>query len=374
MLGCYRATRALLRRLGTEGLFDQGRRLELAYRWDGGRVARLALPALPVPLAMPFGLLGLGIGLPGKLRALRGMIGVLRGAPAAQTLADWLRSRGQHGEPTDCLWQPLCRAIMNVEPERVAAADFLAPLREAFTGRAGTAAFWLPRASWGEILGDPAPQALAAAGVALRTGARVVALHGAGGERITAIELGSGERIAVAAGATVVSALPWFALRGLLPGTLATGFGTLASSPIVTAHFALDPAGAPPVDDGPVVALVRGEPFHFLMRTPGGDRHRFALLAGGNRALDGQPVAAIEAAARAQLARCYPGWDPATPAAVRISKENLATFVAAPGSRALRPRPGRLAGGPANLLVCGDWTDTGLPATLEGAARSAAGL
>jgi hypothetical protein len=58
-------------------------------------------------------------------------------------------------------------------------------------------------------------------------------------------------------------------------------------------------------------------------------------------------------------------------ATVRVRKEQRATFVAAVGSAAARPAPGRLPGGPDNLLVCGDWTDTGLPATLEGAARSA---
>ncbi|MFN9705618.1 MAG: FAD-dependent oxidoreductase, partial [Planctomycetota bacterium] len=37
MLGCYRSTRALLRRLGTEGLFQQDRALAMAYRAPGGR-------------------------------------------------------------------------------------------------------------------------------------------------------------------------------------------------------------------------------------------------------------------------------------------------------------------------------------------------
>jgi predicted NAD/FAD-dependent oxidoreductase len=59
---------------------------------------------------------------------------------------------------------------------------------------------------------------------------------------------------------------------------------------------------------------------------------------------------------------------------VRIRKEQRATFVAAPDSARARPRPGLLANGPTNLFVCGDWTATGLPATLEGAARSAASL
>lgn len=372
MLGCYRSMRALLRRLGTEHLFQQDRRLTMAYRREGGEVLRLSLPALPVPLAMPIGLFGLRIGLGAKLRAIWGMASSLFGARADWTLADWMQRRHQGGDPADCLWQPLCRAIMNVEPEAAAAADFLATLREAFSGRARSAAFWLPMATWSEILADPAPAALAGAGVEVRTGARIQALAG-DGERVDGIQLGGGEEVTVDGDALVVSALPWFALRRLLPDAV-PAFGMLRSSPIVSAHFALAAAAAPLPDDGPVVALPKGDPFHFVLRTPGAAMREFALLSGGNRGLDGMQVAAIEAAARAQLARFYPGFDAATPGSVRISKENHATFVAAPGSAPLRPAPGRLPGGPRNLLVCGDWTATGLPATLEGAARSAATL
>ncbi|MCA8953652.1 MAG: FAD-dependent oxidoreductase [Planctomycetes bacterium] len=367
MLGCYRATRALLARLGTDGLFRADRRLAMSYRREGGGLLRLALPALPVPLAMPIGLCRLGLPLGATLRALYGTASSLLGARAGASVADWLAARRQLGEPADVLWQPLCRAIMNVEPGEAAARDFLATLREAFAGRAASAAFWLPKATWSEIFGDPAPAALARVGAAVRTGARVAAFE-PGGDRIAAIELAHGERIAVGERDLVVSAMPWTALGRLVPGLPAS---SLRGAPIVTAHVAL--AEDVPVlpDDGAVTALVRGAPFHFVLRTPGALPRHFALLAGGNRDFDGMKVDAIEAAARDQLARYYPGFDRKTDATVRISKENAATFVAAPGSRALRPQPGRLPGGPTNLLVCGDWTDTGLPATLEGAARSA---
>ena len=49
MLGCYRATRALCRRLGTEGGFQQDRTLQMRYRFVGGRATSLSLSRLPVP-------------------------------------------------------------------------------------------------------------------------------------------------------------------------------------------------------------------------------------------------------------------------------------------------------------------------------------
>ncbi len=368
MLGCYRATRALLHRIGVEARFERPRSLTLAYRAAGGVATRLSLAEVPVPFAMPLALLRLPFSFGAKVRALRGMIGVLRGAPRDWSLADWLARRGQKGPPDSFLWRPLCRAVMNVEPEHASAAEFLATLREAFLGGSGRAAIWVPRAPLGELFGAPAARALVAAGVDVLTGARVAAIECEAGA-VKGIVLGAGERIAVAAADVVVSALPWFALHALLPD-VAPDLVALPSAPITTA-FVASSATAPPLpDDGPVVALVDGDPFHFVARTPGADPRHFGLLSGGNRVFDGMNVRAIEDLARAQIARHYPGWNGLDGAAVRIRKEQHATFVASPGSRRHRPPPGRAACA-SNLWLCGDWTDTGLPATLEGAARSA---
>ncbi|MFO1076215.1 MAG: FAD-dependent oxidoreductase [Planctomycetota bacterium] len=92
MLGCYRAMRALLRRFGTEGMFQQDRALAMAYRWPGGRVARLGLSRLPVPLAMPFALLRLAVPFGAKVRAAWGLANVLLGARGDATLARRLRA------------------------------------------------------------------------------------------------------------------------------------------------------------------------------------------------------------------------------------------------------------------------------------------
>lgn len=369
MLGCYRAMRALLQRLGTEDGFQQDRTLTMAYRGLDGRLARLVLARLPVPLAMPFALLRLPFGIGARLRALRGMTAVLRAAPKSWTLGEWLRRRGQTGAPDAFFWRPLCRAVMNVEPDDVAAEDFLVTLREAFLGSAAHAAFWVPKRPWSELVGGPAAKALAAAGVVVRTGARIAALPRKDGA-IVAIELVTGERVALAPDDLVVSALPWHALQALVPLS-GMARAPLQSSPITSAFVETLAGAATLPDDGPVTALVDGDPFHFVLRTPGGDPRRFALLSGGSRAFDGKSVDAIAAMARAQIARHYPGWNGLEGAVVRIRKEQHATFVAAPGSAVGRPAPERPADGARNLRLCGDWTATGLPATLEGAARSA---
>lgn len=368
LLGCYRAMRTLLRRIGSEDRFRQDRRLSMVSRDANGKVARLSLSGLPVPLAMPAALLRLPLSFGARLRALRGMVASVRGAPADWSLADWFARRGQHGEPDAWLWRPLCRAIMNVEPELASARDFLATLRIAFSGSAAAAAFWVPLRPWGEIVGEPAQRALVAAGVDVRCGARVVDLV-TDGARVTAIALGTGERIDLGTADVVVSALPWFVVKDLVPAL--AGLGAMRSSPIVSVYVETAANAAPLPDEGAVVSLVHGDPFHFVLRTPGADPRRFAMLSGGNRVFDGMAVDAIAAAARAQLERHYLGWRLDDGAIVRVRKEQHATFVAAPGGDALRVDPKQAVGGLGNLFCCGDWTQTGLPATLEGAVRSA---
>jgi uncharacterized protein with NAD-binding domain and iron-sulfur cluster len=50
-----------------------------------------------------------------------------------------------------------------------------------------------------------------------------------------------------------------------------------------------------------------------------------------------------------------------------VTREHAATFRAEPGARALRPGP--VTGLP-GVALAGAWTDTGWPATMEGAVRS----
>jgi len=51
----------------------------------------------------------------------------------------------------------------------------------------------------------------------------------------------------------------------------------------------------------------------------------------------------------------------------RIVKEKRATFAQIPSEVAKRPKPDAIGG---NIVLAGDWTDTGVPASIEGAIRS----
>ena len=82
----------------------------------------------------------------------------------------------------------------------------------------------------------------------------------------------------------------------------------------------------------------------------------------------------ITARVLADIAWAIPGVTRDDIAWSRPVLEKRATFASTPGIDAIRPRArveaGDLKGGVANLFLAGEWTDTGWPSTMEGAARS----
>ncbi|MEE9126211.1 MAG: FAD-dependent oxidoreductase [Planctomycetota bacterium] len=371
MLGCYDAMRWMLRRIGSEDDFLQCRTLQLAYVERGGRRYQLRLSRLPTPLAMPLALVGLrGMGVGGKLRTLRGFLSALRRAPRGWSLEEWLVDRMQQGAPRQLLWDPMCRAIMNAEAHQVSAEQFLGCLREAFTGWASRAAFWFPKRPWLQVIGEPAVRQLAAEGAQVTLGTKVAGLaRDANSGKVTAVQLGDDSGRELGAEDIVVSAMPWHALAGLLPDDLQQPGMQLEGSPNLAVYFDAGEQNPLP-DQEPLTYMVDGHPFHYVYRTPGDRPGRFALIADGCVTLKDRTADEIERLGREQLNAYYGQISLPEETLVRVSKEPQATFVATPQVETARLCPGPLPGAP-NLLICGEWTDSGLPSTMEGAARSA---
>jgi uncharacterized protein with NAD-binding domain and iron-sulfur cluster len=81
----------------------------------------------------------------------------------------------------------------------------------------------------------------------------------------------------------------------------------------------------------------------------------------------GKPNAELVAAAEAVLRRYFPAMAGAAVQRALVLRDPLATFASSPELEALRPGPRTPIEG---LFLAGDWTNTGLPATIEGAVRS----
>ncbi len=284
---------------------------------------------------------------------LRDYLGAWRLACAGpeQTVADCLEPGGPLWRR---FWDPLARAVLNTPPEQGSARLLWAALRESFArGGAGCRPL-IARTSLAASLIDPALRRLAEAGIKIAFGQRLRAVRRRDG-RASGLDFGQ-HQVELDALDQVILALPPGQTGALLPEIPVPE----ASHAIVNGHFHLaGPARLP--GGSPLLGLIGGTAEWLFVRD-----QLVSLTASAADALADQPSEAIAARFWADTARALDL--PASPQPpVRIVKERRATFAQTPAAAAGRPGT---ATPWSNLQLAGDWTATGLPATIEGAVRS----
>ncbi|MBV9061306.1 MAG: FAD-dependent oxidoreductase [Alphaproteobacteria bacterium] len=274
-------------------------------------------------------------------------IAKLLAAPPDSRIDDVIGCRGN-------LWQrllrPLLLAALNTEPEAASAGLAAAVLRETLVkgGRAYRPRLAVPHL--GSTFIDPALECLKREGAEVRFGARLRHIAFAGA-RVTSLHFADGP-ITLSGSDRVVLATPAWVTADLLPDVhTPTAFRS-----IVNAHFtSVPPPGAPLM-----LGLIGGTAewvFAFA--------DRISVTVSGADALvdrereDLAKTLWCDVAAAHTVSPELPPW--------QVVKERRATFAATPEQGRRRAKAETRW---ANLFLAGDWTDTGLPATIEGAVRS----
>jgi squalene-associated FAD-dependent desaturase len=273
-------------------------------------------------------------------------IAVLR-APAAATIGSVMACEGTLYER---LWRPVLLAALNTEP-READAQLAAQVLRETLGAGGQAC--RPIIATGGLSAAFIEPALA---TLERLGANVLL-----GRTLRAVELSDDvamaldfgeERVPLAAEDQVILAVPAVMARALLPGLT----GPERFHAIANAHFRI----APPPGQPLILGVINGVT-EWLFAYP--DRLSVTISC-ADRLMD-EPRETLaqaiwrEVATLTGLAPALPRW--------QIVRERRATFAATPAEAAKRP-PTETAW--RNLVLAGDWTRTGLPATIEGSVRS----
>jgi hypothetical protein len=211
-----------------------------------------------------------------------------------------------------------------------------------------------PREGLSESFVDPAIAWLSSRGATLQTGRRIAGMATID-SHITALETADGP-IRVEEGDAVVLAVPPWVATTLLPWLVAPD----AFEAILNVHFRLDATLAGALAQAGFLGLIGGTA-EWLFLKPGVVS---ITISAGNRLVD-LPAETIAARVWDDVRAALGVPDPMPP--VRVVKEKRATFAATAAQEARRPGPRTKLG---NLALAGDWTATGLPATIEGAIRS----
>ena len=272
-------------------------------------------------------------------------------AGSDRTVTDCVGNRGILYEK---FWEPLAVAALNTPAGSGAACLLWAVLRETFAKGEAACRPRIARAGLSDAFVDPALEFLRRNGATVRLGRRLRGIDFAHG-RASRLDFGT-ESAGLRDGESVVLAVPPVAAAALVPSLTAPK----ESNTIVNAHFRLAEPARFPVDL-PFLGLVGGTAHWLFVR---GDVASITISAAG--ALAAEPAEGLARKTWHDVATAL-GLDRTVVPAYRVVKERRATFDQTPC--AVRCRPGTRTGF-ANLYLAGDWIDTGLPATIEGAVRS----
>ena len=375
-LGCCTAYTGFLQQLGVFERTTLQRRLRIPVVDRKGKVGLFSsAPFLPAPLhLLPSFLTFPHLGLRDKIRAALTMLSIHRmdrekhrDALEAQTFKDWLKHHGQSERSCDVLWNLITLPILNDSVSDVSAYMGIMAFQDGLLHGRNSANIGFSRVGLTELISDAAKDYITQHGGQVLLGNTAIKLIITNGN-VTGVDTGS----EVLQADTVVSAVPWDVLPELLPQELiADPFFVPANklewAPIVGIHVWYDR----PVMEEEFLATL-DSPLQWVFNKssiqglPGPGQYLCVSMSG---AWEHAPMTkeALRAIVLPELERVFPEAAAATVERFIVVKQLAATFRCTPGAQAHRLPQQTPVG---NLVLAGDWTQTGWPATMESAVRS----
>ena len=388
-LRCCEEYLRFLRRIGGMDDVEMPERLDIPVVAPGSSpgsgnrqapvIGRLARSSLPAPLHLAGSLLRYPhLPLTDRVRlgvAAAALRRVRLGDPALddETFGNWLARHHQRRASVEALWDLITVPTVNLGSAEASMAMAAKVFKTGLLEDRSAADIGWSKVPLGRLHGEHAEAALLAAGVKIRVNERVSAVtvneDEATDARGSFAVLGEGWRLDADC---VVLAVPHEEAANVLPSGVADAQDELAglgSSAIVDVHLVYDRK----ITDWPFMAAVHSPVQWVFDRTvasglPDGDRLQYLAvsISAADELLPKRPEGLISSVS-AELARLLPDAAQASVVDSLVTKERRATFAARPGTARLRPSQATKLPG---LAVAGAWTDTGWPATMEGAVRS----
>jgi squalene-associated FAD-dependent desaturase len=350
-LRCCTAYLGFLQRIGSDHLLPLQPRLRVPVLREGKRRASISRVSLPAPFHLAPSLLTYSpLSLGERISATRAALALRRLDPDAAALDDesfgsWLHAHGQSDAAIAALWNLIALPTLNLPAGEASLAAAVKVFRTGLLDTADAADIGIPTAPFQRLHADPARAAIEGAGGRVMLASPVHDVHD------------------LLAEGPVIVAVPHYATAGLVPELDVDGLG---ASPIVNLHVHYDRR----VLDEPLAAAL-DSPVQFVFdRTEASGAREGQLLAISiSHAVSeiGASVESLRERYLSALERLLPAARGATVLDFAVTHEPRATFRVAPGTRRMRSGPRT---GVSGLYLAGAWTDTGWPATMEGAVRS----
>lgn len=359
VLGCCTNYRDLLGRLGAASKIRWYR--EQYWIEAGGRTSVIRPGLLPAPAHFTGSMLGARfLSTAEKAAVARACARMLKEDRAdwrERTFAQFLGDCSQPERVVRRFWAPVVVSACNLDVARVAADVAMHVFQEGFLASAAAADIGVPAVPLVDLYAD-APGLIARGGGGIELGCAAARIDESG------VDAADGRRFEAG---HVICAVPVERVNRLVSDEVRrsddrfSGLDSFTHSPILGVHLTFD---QPVLARLPHAVLV-DRPTQWLFRKDDAGRAIHAVISAADEWV---PLAEEEIARRvlADIHACLPDSRRASLTEVRAVKEKLATFAPVPGLHAARPS----TTGSSRLLLAGDYTDTGWPATMEGATRS----
>lgn len=331
---------------------------EIPFMEPGGRVSVFKRGMLPAPLhftecflRLPFLDLGDKIAIARAFLAIMWEHGSRKDLDDISML-DWLREKGQTSNAIERFWRQVLVSAINEELDRMAASHGFQVFRLGFLATSTSYEMGVPNVPLGDLYGSQAWTRMPNVRLRLRAAVEKVQVENgavcsmtSGGETYTARQY--------------LSAVPFERLGALIPEA---GIDTSAfsHSSITSVHLWFD---RPVTELANATLLERNIQWFFNKE---GGRY-LQLVVSASRNLLEMPRQQVIDLALAELREFLPAAREAQVLKAHVVKEARATFSGLPGLHKHRPEPQTCI---KNLWLAGDWTNSGWPATMEGAVRS----
>jgi zeta-carotene desaturase len=365
LLGCCTNLLDLYRRLRCDHLirFEKA----ICFRDENGKKHHVsATPGLPAPTHLSASFAAFGIlTLKEKVAYSRAMLAMLRlGRSGRAALMDvpfgqWLDEHQQPDSLVQKMYEPVLVGALNEDCRKCSATYAIQVFQDAMLAHAGGYVVGVPTVPLSQLYGEHPCRDT-------RLGVRVGELRFDGG-KILGATLADGEQINAD---IVVLATNHHAVQKWIPAEVAARddrfkfLDQLQSVPILGVHMEFDR----PVLREPHAALTAG-PLQWLFRKDV-EGKIIAGVISASRDYIGRPKEDCLKEFEQQVKKFIPESADAKLIRGVIVIEKRATFAPLPGIDRLRPQQSPPPAGIQNLYLAGDYTQTGWPATMEGAARS----
>jgi len=369
LMGCYHETLALVAEMGNLDRLERHDRLDLHFVSPKKGQTVLRSSPLPPPFHLLTGLFGFReLGWLDRWAILR-LPGRARSSPPKQgeTVQAWLERVRQTPGSVRALWEPFCLAALNAPIQLADACLFWEVTRRGLFGTSQDAAIYLDKDGLSGLLSPELNAFIESAEGRICLASPVEELqYDEIHQQVEKVRFkdGSVEKFDL-----VVLAVPWTPAAKLIPNVDRASqlAAMLKPGPILGVHLWTDR----PLTPGLITGFL-DSPLHWVFdRTstlpPGSNGYLYAAVISAVTDLIDQTGKYLVELIMGEIQKMVPESREAKVTHHVVYKSRDATFWGPPGMPLARPGPVTSV---ENLFLAGDWTETGLPATIEGAVVS----